>query len=63
MPNIYDKIRLKTGELGRILEDFGDGAYIAEISRKSGEIDTTEIRIEEIASIFIETEKPLVYAM
>jgi len=57
MPNIYDKIRLKSGEIGRILEDFGDGTYIAEISRKSGEIDTTEVRREEISSVFIETEQ------
>jgi len=59
MPNVYDKIKLKTGEFGRILEDFGDGAYIAEISRHNGEIDTTEIKKEEIASVFVETETPL----
>ena len=59
MIKVYDKIRLKSGELGRILEDFGDGAYIAEISKKSGEIDTLEIKQEEIASIFEEVEKPV----
>jgi hypothetical protein len=62
MPKLYDKIRLNSGEIGRILEDFGDGAYIAEISRKSGKIDTAEIKKEEIASIFVETEKSLAQA-
>ena len=59
MINVYDKIRLKSGELGRILEDFGDGAYIAEISATSGEIETLEIKQEEIASVFEEVEKPV----
>jgi hypothetical protein len=59
MPSEYDKIKLKTGEIGRILEDLGDGSYIAEISLKTGEIDTTEIRLRDIASVFVETETPL----
>jgi len=59
MINVYDKIRLNTGEIGRILEDFGDGAYIAEIYTQSGEIDTTEITKDEIASVFEEVEKPV----
>ena len=63
MLRIYDKVRLKTGEIGRILEDFGDETYIAEVSLKTGEIDTLEIKKEEIASVFIETEKPLVTAL
>jgi hypothetical protein len=59
MPREYDKIKLKTGEIGRILEDFGDGSYIAEISLKTGDIETTEIKISDIASVFVETETPL----
>jgi len=62
MINLYSKVRLKTGEIGTILEDFGDGVYIAEVFLKSGGIDTTEIKKEDIASIFIENEMPLAQA-
>jgi len=52
----YDKIRLKTGEIGRILELLSDDSFIAEIYLEDGEIDTTEIKITEILSVFVETE-------
>ncbi|MDR2167945.1 MAG: type II toxin-antitoxin system PemK/MazF family toxin [Clostridiales bacterium] len=54
-----DKIRLRTGEIATILEDFGDGRYIAEVFRITGDIETTEIKHRDILSIFIETEHVL----
>jgi len=62
MVELYNKVRLKTGEIATILEDFGDGAYLAEVFLKSGELDTTEIKREDIASVFEEIEKPLATA-
>jgi len=58
----FDKIRLVTGEVGRILEDFNDGTdqYLAEIYLEDGEIDTTEIKKSDIKSIFVETEHPYI---
>jgi len=59
---LYSKIRLKTGEIATILEDFGDGVYLAEVILKSGDIDTTEIKKENIMSVFEEIEKPIIAA-
>ena len=59
----YDKIRLKTGEIGRILEILSEDAYMAEIFLKGGEIDTTEIKRDDIVSVFIETEQPIAQAI
>lgn len=59
MINEYDKIRLKTGQIGRILEILDSDAYIAEIFHSDGNVDTSEIRHTEIASVFKEIETPL----
>lgn len=55
----YDKIRLKTGERGAILEIFDDGTYLAEIFTKDGKVDTTEVKIADIQAVIVEVEKPL----
>ena len=55
----YDKIRLKTGIVGRILEILSDNSFIAELFLENGDVDTTEIKKVEIASVFVETEKPI----
>ena len=60
MIELYSKVRLKTGEIATILEDFGDGVFLAEVFMKSGELDTTEVKLGQIASVFEELEKPLV---
>ena len=66
MPSIAegDKIRLKSGEIARVVEVYEPGAaYEAEIFRPGGEfgivIDT--VRHEEIFSVFKETEHPLAH--
>jgi len=55
----YDKIRLKTGIVGRILEILSENSFIAELFLEDGDVDTTEIKKAEIASVFIETEHPI----
>lgn len=55
----YDKIRLKTGHIARILEILDDEAYIAEIFLKDGDVDTTEIKRADIVSVFEEVEHPV----
>ena len=59
MVNVYDKIRLKSGTVGRILEELDDDSYIAEIFLDNGDVDTTEIKKSDIQSIFEEVERPL----
>ena len=59
----YDKIRLINGEIGRILEILSPSVFLAEIARKNGGIDTTEVRLSEIKSKFIEHEEPIAQAI
>jgi hypothetical protein len=59
----YDKIRLQTGEIGRVLELLSEDVYLAEIFLKNGDIDTTEIKKVDISSVFEEIEHPLAQAM
>ncbi|MCL1807925.1 MAG: hypothetical protein FWG31_09520 [Oscillospiraceae bacterium] len=55
----YDRVRLVNGELGRILEILAPSVFLAEVVRKSGGIDTTEIKLTDIKSKFIEVEEPI----
>ncbi|MCL2236274.1 MAG: hypothetical protein FWB98_07540 [Defluviitaleaceae bacterium] len=55
----YDKVRLKTGELARVVEVFSDSIFLAEVVSKAGDVDTTEITIDQIQTIFEETERSL----
>ena len=55
----YDKIRLNTDEIGTILEIFDPKSFLAEIIRKAGGIDITEISLSDIKSVFVETEHPV----
>jgi dsDNA-specific endonuclease/ATPase MutS2 len=55
----FDKIRLKTGERGAILELFDDGAYLVEISATNGKIRVDEISKQDIVAKIVEVEEPL----
>ena len=55
----HDKIRLKTGERGAILETFDDGSYLVEFFAKDGLVDIAEVTTEDIQAIIIEVEKAL----
>ncbi|MCL2036632.1 MAG: hypothetical protein FWG83_04510 [Oscillospiraceae bacterium] len=61
----YDKIRLKTGLVGRIMEVIGDNeCFIVDVKlneeAEMGEVqyDTIDIKPSEIKSVFVEHEEP-----
>ena len=59
--NLYDKIKLKTGEIARIVEILKNEkstGYIVDIE-EDDDYRTETIFIEDIKSIFMETEMPL----
>jgi len=58
----YDKVRLITGELARIVEIFSDFDFLAEVANKDGDIEVRDINRDQIASVFEELEKPLATA-
>jgi diphthamide synthase (EF-2-diphthine--ammonia ligase) len=56
----YDKIRLSTGLVGRIMEVLGGGeAYIVDVMGEDGEYETIDIKRGDIKSRFIEREEPV----
>ena len=55
----YDKVRLKTGEIARIVEILDTNVFLAEIATKSGDINTTEINKNNIRAKIVEVEQPL----
>lgn len=62
MPKEYAKIRLKTGEVARIVEIMEPNvAFMAEVAKKQGGFTTDTFKISDIASVFIETEEPFVF--
>jgi hypothetical protein len=55
-----DKVKLKSGELAKISEVLKkDKDYIAEIFKKDGHVEIDQISYDDIASVFVEIEKPL----
>ena len=59
MINEYDKVRLKTGEIARIVEILDTNVYLAEVATKNGDINTTKINKRDIATIIVEVERPI----
>lgn len=59
MIELYDLVRLKSGERARILEIFNDGDFLAEVISKAGDIETTEIKKKDIIAKIIEVEQPI----
>ena len=57
--HMYQKVRLKTGKIGCIIEIFNDGeAYLVELLGNDGEYEQETIYPKDIKSIIIEVEKP-----
>jgi len=55
----YDKIRLKSGFIARIMEVLGaNEAFIADVETGDGEYDTIDIKPSDIKSVFVEYEEP-----
>ena len=58
----YDKVKLKTGEIARIVEIYQQGViYEAEIFRPNGEFSVTleAVKQEDIVSVYKQVEHPL----
>ena len=55
---LYQKIKLKSGEYAHIVEIYEDGiAYEADIYEKNGKTRTDSIKHSDIASIIIEVKQ------
>ena len=58
---MYQKIKLKSGEYAHIVEIYENGvAYEADIYDKNGKIKTDTIKHSDIAFIIEEVEKPII---
>ena len=56
----YDNVRLKSGKRAVVVEIWEQGAsYEADIEVFPGEFETETIKHTDIASVFVEVEKPL----
>ena len=56
---MYQVLRLKTGEIGTVLEIFKDGeAYMVDIRLEDDTYEQRTIYPDEIASVFVQVEKP-----
>jgi len=59
----YDKARLKTGKIVKIVEILGGGAaFIVEIYKEGEGLTIEQILLEEISSVIKEVEYPLASA-
>ena len=56
----YDKIKLKTGEIARVVEIAEQGVmYVAEIFKLGAGVEIDYVKHESISSVFKETEYPV----
>ena len=60
MINTLDKVKLKNGNVGYVSEKLDDTHFYVDISQPTGEISTIFIRLDEIASVFVETEHAII---
>lgn len=59
MIKLFDKIKLKTGEIARIVEILEpEVAFMADIAKKQGGYYTDTIKANDVLSVFGETEYP-----
>jgi hypothetical protein len=57
---LYQKIKLKTGEYAHIVEIYDNGAaYEADIYSDDGKMITETIKHSDIESIIVEVEEPI----
>jgi hypothetical protein len=57
--DMYQKICLKNGKMGRVIEIFKDGeAYMIDIALEDGEYEQETIFPKDIKSVIVEIEKP-----
>ena len=61
--DMYQKIRLKNGMIGHIIEIFNDGeAFMVDIKMHDGEYEQATIRPYDIQSVIVEVDEPFVAA-
>ena len=61
--DMYQKIRLKDGKIGYIIEIFNDGeAYMIDIKLDDGEYEQKTVYPKDIQSVIVEVEEPFVVA-
>jgi hypothetical protein len=59
--NMFQKIRLKNGNTGHIIEIFNDGeAYMIDIMTEDGEYEQKTIYPKDIQSVVIEVDEPFI---
>ena len=59
--DMFQKIRLKDGKAGHVIEIFNNGeAYMIDLQMDDGEYLQETVKPEEIKSIIIEIDKPFV---
>ncbi|MDR2184005.1 MAG: DUF4926 domain-containing protein [Clostridiales bacterium] len=60
---MLQKIRVKTGKIGNIIEIFNDGeAYLVDFKTDDGEYEQETIYPKDIKSIVVEVERPYTIA-
>jgi len=58
---MYQKVKLKDGRAGHIIEIFNDGeAYMLDVKVAEGDYDQPTVSPEDIVSVIVEVEKPFV---
>jgi preprotein translocase subunit YajC len=55
----FDKVRLTSGNIGYVVDVLDDRHFYVDVSHPAGEISTVFVNIEDIASVFEETERTL----
>ncbi|MCL1832300.1 MAG: DUF4926 domain-containing protein [Oscillospiraceae bacterium] len=56
---MFQKIRLKSGKVGRVVEIFNEGeAYMVDLMSDDGEYEQKTIHPPDIKSIVVEIDKP-----
>ena len=56
---MYQRVRLKNGKCGHVVEIFNGGeAYLVDVRTDDEEYETETVYPTDIQSVFVETEKP-----
>jgi len=59
--DMFQKIRLKNGRVGHIIEIFNDGeAYMIDIMTEDGEYEQETIYPKDIRSVVVEIDEPFI---
>jgi len=63
MLEMYQKIKLKNGKIGHVVEIFNSGeAYMVDVKQGDGEYEQETVYPNDIASVIVEVEQPFASA-